>query len=89
MVLDAYYAETFVIVLRGNITRIKVKNVVPGRLYVFIVKMDSTGGHTINWGAQMIDASSVYLRSGSVSVFCFVGSTGGYLRANAPGTWQR
>jgi hypothetical protein len=88
MVLDAYYAETFVIELNGNISQIRVKNVVPGRLYVFIVKMDNTGGHTIKWGTQMLNASSVYLRGKSVSVFCFIGSTGGYLRPNAPGTWR-
>ncbi len=89
MVLDAYYAETFVINLRGSVTSLKVKNVTPGRLYVFIVKMDQAGGHTIRWGAQIINAAGIFKRFDSVSVLCFIGTTGGYLQANAPATWLK
>jgi len=88
MVLDAYYAETFVIDLRGSVTSLKVKNVTPGRLYVFIVKMNHRGGYTIRWDAKIINATSISQHSDSVSVLCFIGTTGGYLQANAPGTWS-
>jgi hypothetical protein len=89
MVIDAYDGETFVIELRGNVTSLRVKNVTPGRLYVFIVKMDAMGGHTIHWGSQIMNASTVFANPTSVSVFCFIGSTGGFLRAIAPGAWIR
>jgi len=87
MVLDAYYAETFVILLRGNITSFKVKNVTPGRKYVFIVKTDPVGGHEIKWGAQWKDATSIFAEPDSTTVLCFVAITGGLMLANAPGAW--
>lgn len=87
MLLDAYYAETFVIWLRGNVTSIQLKNVTPGRLYVFIVKTDSRGGHTISWGSQIQNGTAINSIPNSVTVLCFIGVTGGLLMANAPGTW--
>ena len=87
MLLDAYFAETFVIGLRNSVSSLSVKNVTPGRLYVFIVKQDSVGNHRINWGTQIINVSAIDNLPEAVSVFCFIGVTGGLLMANAPGAW--
>lgn len=89
MVFDAYYGETFAIELRGSVSSIKVKNVTPGRLYVFIVKTNAPGGYTIHWGAQIRNASKVDGTALSASIFCFIGLTDGTLMAVAPGTWTR
>lgn len=87
MLLDAYYAETFVLLLRGSVSSLTIKNVTPGRLYVFIVKMDANGGHTIKWGSQTLNATDISKQPHSVSVLCFIGVTTDLLMANAPGAW--
>lgn len=89
MIFDGYYGETFVIELRGSVSSINVKNVTPGRLYVFILKTNEPGGYALKWGAQILNGTDVDKMPESTSVFCFIGLAGGNLMATTLGAWTR
>ena len=88
MLLDALQAETFVLELGTTVQQLRVKNVSPGFLYVFIVKQDHTGGHAIQWGSNIRNASAINPLPFGVTVQCFIADTGGILKSNVPGTWN-
>lgn len=87
MVIDALLGETFVIGMATSIQKIRVKNVTPGMLYVFILKQDNSGGASIQWGSSIRNGTGADPRPFAVTVQSFVGDTGGILKANIPGTW--
>lgn len=89
MLLDGSQYESFVIDCNSSVLNLRVKNVSPGRLYVFVVAQNAQGNHQFNWGPQARNAMAVSLDPNAVTVQCFVGLNGGMLQAVPPGTWIR
>jgi hypothetical protein len=87
MLLDGGQFETFVIDCVTSVEELRIKNVSPGKLYVFVVMQDATGNHTFQWGDRLRNAMFVDPDAESITVQCFVGLTGGILQAVPPGTW--
>lgn len=87
MLLDGAQSETFVIDLNTSVDTLRVKNVSPGRLYVFVAMQSAVGNHRLNWGDRIRNGVSVDPDPNSITVQCFVGLTGGVLQAVPPGTW--
>ncbi len=86
MLLDGSQYESFVIDCNSAVQNIRVKNVSPGGLYVFVIIMNEVGNHHFVWGAQTRNAMTVNLEPNAVTVQCFVGLPGGILQAVPPGT---
>lgn len=84
VLLDALQGETFLVNLITSIKNFQIKNASPGQLYVFIFTQNQAGGHTVAWGSQMLNASTVNPQPHSVTVQSFIGDTGGTLRSNIP-----
>lgn len=89
MLLDGSQYESFVIDCDSAVLNLRIKNVSPGRLYVFVIAQNERGNHQFNWGAQTRNAMSVSLDPNAITVQCFVGLAGGVLQAVPPGTWIR
>ena len=89
MLLDGSQYESFVIECNSAVLNLRIKNVSPGRLYVFVISQNGKGNHQFNWGAQARNAVAVSLDPNAVTVQCFVGLAGGLLQAIPPGTWIR
>lgn len=85
MMIDALLGETFLISMGTSIEKISVKNVTPGMLYVFILKQNNAGSHSIQWGDKIRNAVSADPRPFAVTVQCFIADTGGILESNIPG----
>ena len=89
MVFDAMQGETFVISMETSISHLRVKNVSPGQLYVFVLKQNNAGGHRIAWPSTIRNGTAADPRPFSVTTQCFIGDTGGILKADLPGTWSQ
>jgi len=89
MVIDALAGETFVVSMETSISKIRVKNITPGQLYVFILKQNNKGRHTVSWGSSIRNGSALDPRPFSVTTQCFVADTGGILKSDIPGTWSQ
>ena len=90
MVIDALAGETFVVSMETSISsKIRVKNVTPGQLYVFVMKQNNNGRHRVNWGNSIRNGSALDPRPFSVTTQCFVADTGGILKSDIPGTWSQ
>jgi len=88
MVFDALQGETFVIALGTSVQTLRVKNLTPGMLYVFLLKQNNTGGHRVAWGANIRNGVGADPRPFAVTAQSFIADTGGILKANLPGTWN-
>lgn len=86
IIIDALQGETFLIKLTTSIHQLRVKNVSPGQLYVFVFTQDKVGGHTVTWGSEVHNAPNVNDDPQTTTVQSFIGTTGGLLYTNAPGT---
>ena len=89
MVLDALQAETFVITMGASVQTLRMKNLTPGMLYVFLLKQNNSGGNSIAWGADIRNGTAADPRPFAVTVQSFIADTGGILKANLPGTWSQ
>jgi hypothetical protein len=86
VLIDALQGETFAIQLGTSISNLQIENVSPGQLYVFILTQDHVGGHTVAWGSEVLNAVSANPDPNSTTILCCIGTTGGILEANIPGT---
>ena len=86
VLIDALQGETFVISLITSIKQLRVKNVSPGQLYVFLLTQNYAGNHKITWGSEVLNGTAANPEPHSTTVQCFIGDTGGILKANLPGT---
>ena len=89
MSLDARKGETFVITLKTSVLSLRVRNAMPGMLYVFLFKQNSIGGKTVAWGADIRNGTGIDPRPLAITVQSFIADTGGILKANLPGTWNQ
>lgn len=88
VLIDALEGDTFLIRLVTSIKNLRIKNVSPGQLYVFVLTQDSTGGRKVQWGDQVVNAIPANQPPNSVTIQSCIGTTGGFLRANMPGVWS-
>jgi hypothetical protein len=88
VIFDGLQGETFVISMGTSVSTLRVKNVTPGRLYVFLLKQNQAGGHSIAWGDSIRNGVSADPRPNAVTAQSFIADTGGILKANLPGTWS-
>jgi hypothetical protein len=86
--INAIESEMFIINLLTSISTLRIKNVTPGLLYVFVLKQNSAGGNTVNWGSGVLNATAPNPRPHSTTVQTLVGNSDGTLWANLPGTWS-
>ena len=86
--IDGLQGETFFIRLVTSIENLWVKNISPGQIYIFVLIQNEAGGHTVNWGAQALNASQPDPVPHSVTVQNCIGTTGGTLQSNIPGVWS-
>lgn len=87
LLIDALAGETFIIDFTVSVSTLRIKNVSPGQLYVFVLVQDATGGHRLVWPSTIRNATMLNPASDSVTVQSCIGMTGGYLSAIPPGTW--
>jgi hypothetical protein len=87
MLLDCSLYQTFVITLGVSVQTLELKKVSPGMLYAFVVRQDSKGSHSLNWGMSARNGTGCDPRPNSTTVQTFIGMAGGYMQANLPGTW--
>lgn len=85
--IDGLLGETFIIRLVTTIATLKVVNVSPGQLYVFILTQDGTGGRSVNWGAQALNATTPDPAPHSITTITFIAQPGNILQANLAGAW--
>lgn len=88
MLLDGSQAQTFVILFGTSVDALMLKKISPGMLYVFVLKQDQRGSHTMNWGASALNAVPLDPRPNSTTVQSFIGMMDGTLQSNIPGTWS-
>ena len=86
VIIDALLGETFFISLGTSIRKLRVKNVSPGQLYVFVYKQDHVGGHSVSWGADIRNTTPIDPTPNSTTIQSCIAGTGGILNANLPGT---
>lgn len=89
MLLDGSQYETFVIDCKTSVDSLRVKNVSPGKLYVFVLVQDAAGNHRFSWGDRLRNAAPIDLDPEAITVQSFIGLTGGVLQSVPPGTWVR
>lgn len=87
MLLDGREYDTFVIDCATSVETLRIKNISPGKLYVFVVVQSASGNHRFNWGDRIRNGVAVDLSPNGMTVQSFVGLTGGILQAVPPGTW--
>jgi hypothetical protein len=88
VLLDASQYETFVIDFAASIQNLRIKNISPGQLYVFVLRQDADGGHGIAWGNSCHNGAMLDQAPRAVTVQSFIGTTGGILYAIPPATWN-
>jgi hypothetical protein len=86
LIVDASTGETFLIQLTTSIRTLLIKNASPGQLYVFVLKQNAAGGHTVQWGSEVLNAAQPDITPNSTTVQSCIGTTGGILQANVPGS---
>lgn len=87
MLLDGRQYETFVILFGTSVDQLILKNFSPGMLYVFVMKQDQRGSHTMNWGTSTRNALPLNPTPQSTTIQCFICISDGTLQSNVPGTW--
>lgn len=79
MLLDASKYQTFVIDFRSSVSMLTIKNIWPGMLYVFILRQDSQGGHTLTWADNFENATQIDTTPKAVTVQMFIAAQAGIL----------
>lgn len=88
LVFDGTRAQCFVVVLHNTVMQARLKNIIPGLLYTFVLQQDSIGNHRFVWPQTCKQAMPVDPKPDAVTVQNFVGNSDGSLYANAAGTWS-
>lgn len=88
LLIDASQGESFLIQMATSIQTLRLKNVIPGQLYLFMLVQNQAGGHRITWGSQVLNAEPADPAPHSITVQSCIASTGGILLANIPGSWK-
>ena len=88
MLLDGSLYQTFIITFGTSVKQLILKKFSPGMLYVFVMKQDQKGSHTMNWGNSASNAVPLDPRPLSTTVQSFIGMSDGTLYSNVPGTWS-
>jgi len=86
VLIDAALGETFQIHLVTSIKHLRLKNVTPGQLYVFLLTQDHAGKHTVTWLPQVRNGAMPNPAPHSTTVQTCIADTGGILEVNIPGT---
>jgi hypothetical protein len=73
MRLDVGRDHTIKVVMVEPVASITLKNIVAGRLYVFMFQQSSVTPTTIFYCPQMLNKSTINLRRGTLTVQTFVG----------------
>lgn len=82
MRLDVSREHTLKVVMVEPVASIVLKNVVAGRLYVFLFEQSETTPVTIFNCPQLVNQTTINARRGSVTVQAFVGLPSGQLAAS-------
>jgi len=88
MIVDGRAAATFTIRLGTSVLDLHVRNVTAGQLYVFILKQNKHGFHSVLWSNQILNASPADPNPRAITVQAFVGLATGQLLAAGPATWN-
>ena len=88
IVFDGNKALCFIVSLHSSVTGARVKNIAPGARYTFIFHQDAAGQNTFAWPSQCVNGMLVDPAPNSTTVQNFIGTTGGNLLADIPGTWE-
>jgi hypothetical protein len=86
LVFDGNQAECFIIALNNDVETSRVKNIIPGVLYTFVLHQNGAGGYSFVWPPQCKNAASINTAQDATTVQNFIGLTGNYLLADPPGT---
>ena len=84
---DGNRAVCWFMTMRNDVTNARFKNIVPGVLYTFLFRQDNTGGRSFEWPPLCVNPIPIDQTPHAVTVQNFIGSTGGQLIANLPGTF--
>jgi hypothetical protein len=87
MSIDASVSETFIIEMGTSIQQLSMKNVTPGVQYIFILRQNHVGGHTILWGSTIRNGGALDPRPFAVTVQSYLANADGTLAANLPASW--
>jgi len=88
LIVDGRAAQTFVIKFGTSVLDLHVKNVTAGQLYVFVLKQNKKGFHSILWSDQILNATPADPNPHAVTVQAFIGLRNGQLFAIGPATWN-
>jgi len=88
VILDGLEAVAWKVLMKASVpaTGVLIKHIAPGQLYTFIFQQDDEGGHRFAWPATVHNPGTINRKPDAVSVQNYIGSTGGVLYANLPGT---
>jgi hypothetical protein len=85
ILIDGSIAETFVILMGTSIETILTRAIAPGQMYVFILRQDAVGGHTIAWG-NLRNGTTPNADPHASSTQSFIADQNGILKVLIPGT---
>jgi hypothetical protein len=89
VLFDGLQAVTWKVLMKQSVpaSGVRLKNISPGQIYTFIFQQDADGGHSFTWPvARVRNGTRLDLRPLAVSVQNYIGSTGGILLSDLPGT---
>jgi hypothetical protein len=84
---DALRVMTWRVDLHSDVTAARVRSVIPGVLYVFIIVQDGHGGRVFQWPFNCLNGSPVKADPNGRTIQCFVGLPNNILDANIPATY--
>lgn len=84
---DALRVMTWRVDMHSNVAGARVRSVIPGVLYVFIIVQDGVGGRNFAWPFNCLNGAPVNLAPHGRTVQCFIGLPNNMLDANIPATY--
>jgi hypothetical protein len=88
MLFDCNVAVCWQIEMVSHVDTPRIRNIIPGVLYTFIIHQDAKGGYKFTWPVQCENGTAVNPAPNSYTVQNFVGMYGGTMRADIPATYQ-
>jgi hypothetical protein len=82
--IDGSLGATYEVTLTGNVGNSNMTNVVPGRIYTFIIIEDGVGGRTFSWPGNVIHPDVIDGTAGAVNKQSFVARGNGNLYPIGP-----
>jgi hypothetical protein len=84
---DALHVMTWRVDMQTNVTGARVRNVIPGVLYVFIIVQDAVGGKNFTWPFNCLNGMPVNKKPNGRTVQCFIGLPNNLMDANTPAAY--